>query len=242
MIIDVAGVSHIGNKRSENQDSYLAERLPSTTGRPACCLAIADGMGGHEQGQRASEEAIVALIEELAEFDPTGFHPFTEGWCCKVEQLAHERVRGIAEEGEIVGTTFTILMIQGTQAVFGHVGDSRIYRCRDGVLEQLTVDQTWEEYAREHRVQNPHGNALRQAIGVGGSIDPVTGSVSLEPGDWVLVCSDGLSKMIDDQAVAKVLRKAKSAQNACDQLLEQALRAGGRDNVSVCVGRLMWKD
>jgi protein phosphatase len=117
------------------------------------------------------------------------------------------------------------------------VGDSRAYCFRDGRLQQITEDQTWEAYSLKHNVENKHGNALRQAIGVDERIVPETYRITLHPEDWLLLCSDGLYKMVELSRVEEVLGQSRCAEEACDLLLSLALDGGGRDNVGICVAR-----
>jgi protein phosphatase len=118
------------------------------------------------------------------------------------------------------------------------VGDSRVYRYHLGKLIQVTEDHTWEEFALKHKIDNPHGKALRQAVGVGEAVEPETHHVQVASGDWLLVCSDGLYKMVDDAVLCAIFDRARSAAGACKDLIEHALRAGGKDNIAVCVARI----
>jgi protein phosphatase len=231
MVVDLAGQSHIGLKRKENQDSFLAERKGNLV-----CIAVADGMGGHEEGRRASETAISSLKSGVAGLPAqnAGYAAF----CMDLERSAHDSVSKISTGNQIVGTTLTLALIDGEDCYIGHVGDSRVYRFHESALDQLTEDHTWEEFSRRHNVDNPHGNALRQAIGVGEAIEPEVHHLKLLPGDWLLVCSDGLYKMVDNASILRVFRNAKYAEVVCRELVQMALEAGGKDNVAVCVLRV----
>jgi PPM family protein phosphatase len=231
MVVDLAGQSHIGLKRKENQDSFLAERKGELV-----CIAVADGMGGHEEGRRASETAISSLRTGVAGLKP-GESAY-EAFCLDLERSAHESVSKLSTGNQIVGTTLTLALIDGDDCYIGHVGDSRVYRFHDTALDQLTEDHTWEEFSRRHNVENPHGNALRQAIGVGEAIEPEVHHLKLVPGDWILVCSDGLYKMVDNAGILRVFQHAKFAELVCRDLVQRALEAGGKDNVAVCVLRV----
>lgn len=237
MTVEVAGCTHIGLRRQENQDGFLAERFQAPTGEPVVCLAVADGMGGHQEGKAASVEALRTLRTRL-ETLLSDHQPFSEGWAVGLEEAAHANVGKIANGDEVVGTTLTVALIQDRECVIGHVGDSRAYRLRGGRIEQVTDDHTWEAYFRERQTENPYGKALRQAIGVGERVETETRCLQLDEGDWILICSDGLYKMVSDDTIERSLARAKTPAAACDQLLQLALKAGGRDNVAICVGRV----
>ena len=231
MVVDLAGQTHIGLKRKENQDSFLAQRSDGLV-----CIAVADGMGGHEDGRRASETAIETLKVSVAgaKAGDKGF----EALCMELERTAHRAVRKLATGNQIVGTTLTMALIDEEECYIGHVGDSRVYRFRDNKLDQLTEDHTWDEFSRRHNVENPHGRALRQAIGVGDAVEPEVHHISLQPGDWLLVCSDGLYKMVENAALLRVFRGAKFAEVVCRDLIQLALESGGKDNIAVTVIRM----
>ena len=236
MVIDAAGLTHIGLKRAENQDGFLVERLRTANGTTLFCLAVADGMGGHESGRQASELAIQTVKSKLVEV--LEGEDLSIGWLQRTNSCAHAEVGSIANEGETVGTTLTVVLVREDRAVVGHVGDSRAYLVRGGEIRQLTHDHTWKEFAKEHHTANPYGNALRQAIGVGSEVETETKQLDLRAGDWVLACSDGLYKMVADDEIIGVLRRAKTAKEGCDQLLKLALESGGKDNVAICLSRV----
>lgn len=231
MIVDVAGASHVGYKRKENQDAFLVETLRRAEGSPLVCLAIADGMGGHHAGKEASDRAIEAVRRHFVAFADLDALP--DGCVRQIHDEAHAQVAAIGNEGETVGTTLTVLLLHGGDAAIGHVGDSRVYLLRGGRLTHLTEDHTWAEYARKHGIENPYGGELRQAIGVGVSVETETHHQSVLNGDRFIVCSDGLFKVVTDETIRLVLRKAAGAKAACDECIERALKAGGPDNIAV---------
>ena len=237
MTLDLAGCTHVGLKRSENQDEVFAQVL-SKGSRTVACLAVADGMGGHLKGREASQAAITTVREKLIVWLRDEQAIPDENWCKLLEEEAHLSVRSISSSREIAGTTLTVGLIVGEEFIIGHVGDSRAYYFRDGILKQITEDQTWEEFARKNNVENKHGNALLQAIGVDDRVAPDTYRIELEEGDWLLMCSDGLYKMVDEANLRSAIAVSVSASDACNRLLALALDAGGRDNVGICVARL----
>lgn len=231
MIVDVAGASHVGYKRKENQDGFLAEVLRRAEGPPLACLAIADGMGGHHAGKEASDRAIEAVRHHFPAF--ADLETLPDGCVRQIHEEAHPRVAAIGNEGETVGTTLTVVLLRDGEAAIGHVGDSRVYHLRGGRLSRLTEDHTWAEYARKHGIENPYGSELRQAVGVGVSIETETHRQVVQNGDRFLLCSDGLFKVVEDETIRHVLRRAANAKSACDECIERALKAGGPDNIAV---------
>lgn len=236
MTLDLAGRTHVGLKRPENQDEIYAQ-VVFEGDRPLACLAVADGMGGHKGGREASQRAIEVVRDAAVRLGGSSNRTTTEQWCSLIEKDAHKAVRDISEPGEISGTTLTLALIHGTECLFGHVGDSRAYLFRNGQLSQVTEDHTWEAYAEKCGIPNTQGKALRQAIGVTGAISPETHRLELEPKDWLLLCSDGLYKMVTDEQIEYELAESKGADDACERLINIALEGGGRDNIAVSVAR-----
>jgi protein phosphatase len=236
MTFDLAGRTHVGLKRSENQDEVYAQVL-GTGDRKVACLAVADGMGGHVKGREASQTAIGTLREKLQKEFQSDLGVPTEQLCVQLEEDAHESVSRIASGSEVAGTTLTVALLTDEECVIGHVGDSRLYCYRDGKLEQITEDQTWEAYSAKNHIENTFGNSLRQAVGVGSRVVPDTYRLPVLPDDWIVVCSDGLYKMVDISDVEDALAVSAGAADACERLVTLALDGGGRDNVGVCVAR-----
>ena len=210
--------THVGKVRYNNEDS-LTVIEPNT-------FVVADGMGGAQAGEVASQMLVETVKNFLAETPP----PFNE----KILALArsNQNYRGM-------GTTATILSLDGGQAYFAHVGDSRIYRLRNNFLEQMTEDHSYVETLvrrgeitpEEARV-HPMKNVLIQAVGAVDELFIDTASFTVEGGDTFLLCTDGLTNMVEDATIAEIL---KNAPNPADALINAALQAGGRDNISVIV-------
>jgi serine/threonine protein phosphatase PrpC len=224
--------SHIGHVRALNEDACLA--------RPDLGIwAVADGMGGHERGDYASS----LIIGELGRVRrPTSARELLQAvdeTLARCNQTLLER----AENGELTGSTIVALLIfeQNFAAIWA--GDSRLYRYRDGRLEQLTHDHSYVqelvergELMPEHARRHPLANRITRAIGADRELhlDVIDGR--LEPGDLFLLCSDGLTGMVDDAAIAAVLADA-DPDLAAERLIAAALAAGGSDNVSAIVVR-----
>ena len=223
-----------------NQDIFCVHRFDDRQGFAVVC----DGMGGQSAGNIASEMTcrIVAdtLIAAIAQND-----------ACEAESLLSDAVkeanrtvytRSVTEAGlRGMGTTIVAAVVREDTAYCAHVGDSRIYLFRDGILSQLTRDHSlvWElmekgEITPEEMRTHPNRNMITRAVGVSLRLDVDTLSTALLPGDKLLLCSDGLTSMVEDSRIAALLR-AYGGQYACDCLIEEAKKAGGTDNITAAV-------
>lgn len=222
--------THVGKVRYNNEDSLIVIE-PET-------FVVADGMGGAQAGEVASQMLVETVKEFLSETPP----PYNENLLSRAILVANEKILRLARQNENyhgMGTTATILSLDGKTAYFAHVGDSRIYRLRENLFEQMTEDHSYVETLvrrgeltpEEARV-HPMKNVLIQAVGVVENIFVDTANFPVEAGDKFLLCTDGLTNMVDDDSIKKILQ---SASNPADALIDAALLAGGRDNISVIV-------
>jgi len=229
------GRSDVGRVRTGNEDALLIA---------GSVFAVADGMGGH----RAGEVASAAALEPLALLDGQRF----DGATAAIAALTAAAVTANAEvsrrahsdpELEGMGTTLTALLIDGAAAHLVHVGDSRAYLAREGVLAQLTDDHTLVQalidQGRLTPAQagtHPHRSVITRAIGVATDVEVDAKSFALVPGDTLLLCSDGLTGMVTDERIAELLTTLPTA-DAVDALIAAANEAGGTDNVTVLLVR-----
>ena len=219
----------IGCLRDHNEDSLVV--APPL-------FAVADGMGGHAAGEVASEIA-VDVLAELAPAHPDG------GQLARAVEEANRAVIQAAHEGrgrEGMGTTMTAAMLEGERLVIAQVGDSRAYLLHQGKLQQLTRDhslmadmieagQLTPEEARTH----PQRSVITRALGSDAHLHPDIYEINVETGDRLLICSDGLSGMIFDDQIENTLRRVQDPQRCASQLVNEAIAAGGHDNVTVIV-------
>lgn len=225
-----ATVTHPGLVRPNNQDTAHPEASGRSDG--PVVLMVADGMGGHVAGEVASRVAVDAALERTGS---------------TVERLSagNEAVLANARENPELagmGTTMTLVELKdGNVAEFAHVGDSRAYLSREGELRQLTTDHTVvAEYVAsgalspEEAAVHPQRSALTRAVGLGDELEVDSFQERLEPGDRLLLCSDGVNAMITDDDIGQALG-AGSAEEAAWDLVERANRAGGYDNITVVV-------
>ena len=208
--MDVAYRTEVGHVRSRNEDALLA--------RPERgLLAVADGLGGHPAGDVASLTALSSIDGSDLSADST------EDDLRAAAGKAHQAVLDAAQEqpGRTgMGTTIVLATLRDDSALVLHVGDSRAYLLgADGVLAALTEDHGMHGY-------------LTQALGLDREVEPDVAEVSCPPQSRLLLCTDGLTNMVDDDDVARLLSQG-SAREACDALVEAALDAGGIDNVTV---------
>ena len=217
-----AARTHVGRVRQVNEDRLLDA--------PELGLwAVADGMGGHVGGGAAATEAIRALCG-LAE-------PVTLDAIESSLAAAHEAVRGAGDER---GTTIAGLIIADAWFTAFWIGDSRVYRLRDGTLEQITCDHSLVQelvdsgvLTPDQAARHPHANIITRAIGIESWTAPDTVSGEALPGDRFLICSDGLSGLVEASDIARMLGREPAA--AVDALIAAALDAGGTDNVTVVI-------
>lgn len=225
-------ICDIGCVRKNNEDmAYVAGRLVrdgewSGVSNPTCAFAVADGMGGYEGGEIASEIVARSFAAFMKNFNPIGDSEAITGlkdWAVQANRLVIETA-AIRTELEEMGTTFTGLVFLDDKAWLINVGDSRCYRIRGGVLKQLSVDHSERERTGNPEVPsnliyNFMGNLPEEFISDITGLKPV-------PGDTYILCSDGLSDLVDDDTI-------EASCSDVAHLVGLAKNAGGRDNITV---------
>lgn len=229
-------ITDIGKRRSSNQDFVYASEQP--VGNLTNLMIVADGMGGHNAGDLASRytvESMVAYIERSEEKRPI---PLLSMAIHYANDLVMEKAKtDKALEG--MGTTVVAATIQDGYLYVANVGDSRLYLI-DQEIEQITRDHSLvEEMIRIGELQrqdarsHPDRNVITRAIGVNSPIKIDFFDMKLEEGDRILLCSDGLTNMVDDDEILHIVKKCASPQEAAQRLVTEANKNGGKDNVSV---------
>jgi serine/threonine protein phosphatase PrpC len=221
----------VGRMREVNEDSYLAD---------GPLFGVADGMGGHVAGDVASQTAVKVITSNSAEHPPEGPEDL-ETYVHAANESVWEKARNDPRlKG--MGTTCTIVFVDGSTAYFAHVGDSRAYLLRQGELSQVTEDHTLVQrmvnegrLAPEEAAHHPQKNMITRALGVDSQVQVDLLTLELHAGDRILINSDGLSSMIDDEQISQVLRGADTVDEAAEQLVAAANEAGGEDNITVVV-------
>jgi serine/threonine protein phosphatase PrpC len=231
-----AGLSDTGRKRRQNEDAFVCEPP---------LFAIADGMGGAQAGEVASRLAAAAIEEGAAAIQG-------EEGVATVVRAANARIFERAVHDPAVagmGTTATVAVVDERAATvtIAHVGDSRAYLYREGVLAQLTTDHSLVgELVRSGRLTedeaavHPHRSVITRALGTDAEVEVDTLTLEAAPGDLLLLCSDGLSAMVRDEEIVRVLDSTGGAPHeAADALVRAANAAGGEDNVTVVLFELV---
>jgi protein phosphatase len=222
-------ITDTGRRRRHNEDAYVCEPP---------LFAVADGMGGAQAGELASSLAAAALRDDTSE---------REGGEERVDELIQEANRRVyrrqsqdaAASG--MGTTMTVALVEDGRVAIGHVGDSRAYLIRDRRLEQLTEDHSLvAELVRSGKLSpeeaegHPQRSVITRALGTDPDVDVDTFSVETKPGDLFLLCSDGLTSMVDDETIlGEIERNRPNLAAAAKALVRAANKGGGEDNITV---------
>ena len=236
-----AAGSDIGRRRAANQDSaYTSSRL----------LAVADGMGGHAHGEVASAVAINAIAEVDASLDGVDLQNVdllsTLGTAM---DTAAQRLTDVADSDPALrgtGTTLVALLLDGTRVGIGHVGDSRAYLLRDGELHQLTHDHTLVQslidegrLTADEAADHPRRSVLVRTLQEGSPAEPDLFPIDGRVGDRFLVCSDGVTAVLDADEIHEVLTDVAEPADAVDRLIALANEGGGPDNITCVVADLV---
>jgi serine/threonine protein phosphatase PrpC len=231
MNLRVGARTDVGRVREGNEDSYMVHEP---------LYAVADGMGGHQGGEVASKLALETL-GRLALEDSRDTAP-------NLADAVREANRAVLDKASTdpglhgMGTTLTAVVAGGNRVFLAHVGDSRAYLLRDGHMDQLTEDHTVVEgLVREGRLTrqeaeiHPQRSILTRALGVDGEVEVEEKSQDVREGDRILLCSDGLTGMVPEQEIERILAELEDPQRAAEALVDAANDAGGQDNITAVV-------
>lgn len=229
-------ITDIGKRRSSNQDFVYASEQP--VGNLPNLLIVADGMGGHNAGDLASRYTVESMVEYIEKAEEKRPIPLLSMAIHHANDLVMEKSR-TDKSLEGMGTTVVAATIQDEYLYVANVGDSRLYLI-DQEIEQITRDHSLvEEMIRMGELQrqdarsHPDRNVITRAIGVHSPVKIDFFDMKLEKGDRILLCSDGLTNMIDDDEILRVVKKCGSPKEAAQRLVTEANKSGGRDNISV---------
>jgi protein phosphatase len=235
--IKAAGLTDVGQRRGHNEDAFLVE--------PELGIyVVADGMGGHAAGEVASRIAVETMQECFAS-GPEGKRD-ADTVAQLLEEAVHQAnariLEAVQEKPALrgMGTTLIAAFPVDGELLIAHVGDSRAYRVRGGQLQRDTSDHSWVAEQVEQGVlsradaeKHPFRNIITRALGARDDVEPDLARIPMEAGDRILLCSDGLSTMISDEEILRILLGAATAEEGCRSLVDEANRAGGHDNVTV---------
>ncbi len=245
MEIKAYGLTHVGRQRQHNEDSYLVAD-------EAKLFLVADGMGGHAAGEIASRIAVDSISEFILhtkEDDGTWPHAYDEHYkrstnrLMAAVRLANTRVlEAMRKDARLrgMGTTVVACLAEGETLSVAHVGDSRAYMIRDNHLQRITNDHSWvfeqvqagmltEAEAEKH----PLRNVITRALGGALQVNPDASEIEVKEGDVFLLCSDGLTGMVPEEQILKVVTEHNGdLEKACQKLIDEANERGGLDNVT----------
>jgi len=227
--------THVGKVRRQNEDAAWYDEKRGV-------FAVADGMGGHLAGEVASGMAIEAVQNMAQKNEFASITVMREAVMSAHEAITRHAQKNPACMG--MGTTLSVMWRGGHYMYIAHVGDSRIYRFRNDALEQITQDHSLVEelvrariITREEARTHPRRNIITRALGTQGDNLPDLLAADIKPGDLWLLCTDGLCGMISDEEIARVLSSGATLEMMAGSLIEKALDAGGRDNVTLVLCR-----
>ena len=234
----IYSATDVGQKRKMNQDYVFVSEGP--VGNLPNLFTVADGMGGHNAGDYASSHAVRILVDEIRE--DADYNPVKV--IRHAIEAANTEIRNRAQEDENLrgmGTTMVVATIVDQYAYVANVGDSRLYVIQDGihqitrdhslVQEMVKMGEISEEEARNH----PDKNIITRAIGVKENVEPDIYEYRLKKGDIILMCTDGLSNMVEDEDMFNIVKGSRDVVEAVQMLIEKANSNGGRDNIGVIV-------
>lgn len=251
--MNIAGKTDKGRKRSKNEDSFFVEPELGF-------MVVADGMGGHASGEVASQLAASLCAQQLKRALRTGSVPIFVhvpknpnldprslilGDCVKFSNNAVYEAAQANPENHNMGTTIIAALWMDDKLAVAHVGDSRLYIVHEGKLQLCTVDHSFVQdqinrglISVEEAERSEMRNMLTRSVGMKDDVEVDLKEVPLREGDYVLLCSDGLTKMMDDSQIEAVFREFEDPHAITETLVNRANDAGGGDNVTVIVGRL----
>ena len=237
---EFATATDVGRVRSNNEDAVAVDLISQLA-------LLADGMGGYNAGEVASEMAVSHVRTELTRWlARAGSEPAAADIRLAMETSADNVNEAILNAAEAnpqhagMGTTLVLGAFHGSRLMLGHIGDSRCYRLRGGVLLQITRDHSWLQeqldagfMTLEQAASSTSRNLVTRALGVEGQAELEINEFEVQPDDLYLMCSDGLSEMLGDSQILALLEPRMRLQEHASRLIEAANANGGRDNISV---------
>jgi len=248
---EVAARTHVGRTRTNNEDNFaVAPEL--------ALFVLSDGMGGEAAGELASKIAVEEILRHMKEVDRDGSVTLLGDANAQFSELTNRLAGAVRRSNRVIweaaqqhpsqrgmGATVVAALLCAPVLSIAHVGDSRIYLHRAGELQQLTEDHSlvMEQVRRglitkEEAERSEMQNILVRALGAEEAVAAEMDEVFVMPGDQVLLCSDGLTRMVEDSGIAQVIAESATPQQACDRLVEMANENGGEDNITVVLVRV----
>lgn len=230
-------ITNIGRRRKLNQDFVYTSEQP--VGSLPNLFIVADGMGGHNAGDYASKVTVETIVEKVGHTAETDRTRILE----EAIQAANTLIRRKARESadlEGMGTTVVAATCEGNSLCVANVGDSRLYVANKKEIRQITKDHSWVAemvrrggLGREEARNHPDKNIITRAVGADDGVKVDFFTVQLKEGDLILMCTDGLTNMLEDEEIRMILDGARDMVEKAEELVEAANERGGRDNISV---------
>ncbi|MEJ1300282.1 Stp1/IreP family PP2C-type Ser/Thr phosphatase [Latilactobacillus sakei] len=238
--MEVAYQTDVGQQRQNNQD-YVGFY---TNQRGVQFAIVADGMGGHLGGDVASEMAVSHIGHEFEKTDDTDIEAMVK-WLIFELQRENQHILAKANQYDDLsgmGTTLVAVLISGTHYLVANIGDSRVYRLRRNTLRQLTEDHSLVnelvkqgELTAEAAKHHPQKNIITRTLGVSQEVDADVTIYEFEPDDYLLLCTDGLTSMVDDDQLQQTLMAEMTLEEKCAALIQKANEVGGMDNITALI-------
>jgi serine/threonine protein phosphatase PrpC len=241
-IVKMGARTDLGRIRENNEDKFdfFEPEDPDVVANKGSFYAVADGMGGHAAGQIASELALKTVVKAYFADPSPDVAGSLQRAICEANALLYDAAQAIVERSGM-GTTLTAVVIRADEAYFAHVGDSRAYLIRDGAIRQVTEDHSWvaEQVRRgalspEEARFSPFRNVITRSLGNMPCVEADILAEGLQPGDLIILCSDGLSGSLADDEI-RDLAVEKSPSQAAMDLVDAANDRGGTDNITAVV-------
>ncbi len=238
--VSAYGLSDIGLVRQNNEDVW--DQLQEEN-----FYVLADGMGGHQAGEIAAREAVNELCRSMKKVlkegqRKKGFQEIREALKNAIQHV-NDKIYQLSSESEVLrgmGTTLCCLYLHEEGLIYGHVGDSRIYRLRDKHLKLLTKDHSLlrelvelGQLTEKQAMEFLYKNIITKAIGTESSVEPTINIGDIHDQDLYLLCSDGLTDLLTKEEIEKILNRSQEIQSAAQHLVDQAKEKGGNDNITV---------
>ncbi len=251
--VEAAGLTDVGRKRAHNEDSFSLDHNN-------LLFIVADGMGGHASGEVASQIAIETLFRFFQETNEDAdrtwpykydkSYSYDENRLIMAIKLANKKIVAQAHSdlrSKGMGTTLVALFLKGSHAYVAHVGDSRIYVIRDSAIHQITEDHSLlNDYMKIKKltadeIKNfPHKNVIVRALGMKDTVQVDISKYPMFKEDIFLLCSDGLSGMVEDEDLLRIVQENRhNLKVACQKLIDAANENGGKDNITVILAKII---
>jgi protein phosphatase len=239
--MEINARTEVGLVREQNEDSFL-----SCVKRGL--MVVADGMGGHLAGEIASQLAVRVFDRGIGSNDGS-VNP--RDLLKKLAQEANQEIFSYASSNpgcEGMGTTLTAALVYHQRVFLVHVGDSRAYLIRPGKIRRITADHSvveellrWGAISEEEALHHPYRNMLTRALGTETTVKLDLIEETFHPGDYLLLCTDGLTNLVTDQEIYAMVEHSLSIQMSLDKMVDLALSRGGQDNITVVLGQLDYR-